>query len=261
MKKIFKYMASSKSPKDEKVKVYYLPGEKREAFIDEIIPGIFECYVDIKELKKCAREQNMMPMNVFVELYLPKENNNIKSGDFGEILTYHLAVEKYEDIIEYAPMKWRYKESKEKASPCTDVILFCSNEEKLSILSYEVKVRATRYVDKTVENAVKEAEKDRISRIARTIVYLKRKCFEKHKRKEMNVINKFENLLDKECKISSNAVVIGEMDTIEKCHAELNEQLYNQYDKITITTITIDNLFDMISEIYEKLAKNETNIK
>ena len=66
-------------------------------------------------------------------------------------MTYYLAQERWAVGLIYGPKKWRYKESKEKPSPRTDVILFGQDGNTNWIKSYEVKVRATKYEENVVE--------------------------------------------------------------------------------------------------------------
>ena len=100
------------------------------------------------------------------------------SGDFGEILVYfyQAAQELPEQAV--GPRKWRLKQDRTKAAPHSDVVHFVlptwptpSEEDRL--LCAEVKTKATDTSFTPIANAIADSKKDRTSRLAKTLVWLR----------------------------------------------------------------------------------------
>ncbi|SFM36040.1 protein of unknown function [Ectothiorhodospira mobilis] len=103
------------------------------------------------------------------------------AGDFGEILVflYHAAIEPEVDLI--GPKKWRLKQDRTKPAPFSDVVHFvlphwpeASTEDR--ILCSEVKTKSTNAESTPISSAIADCEKDRTSRLAKTLVWLKERA-------------------------------------------------------------------------------------
>ena len=107
------------------------------------------------------------------------------SGDFGEILTYlyHASAEHPKELI--GPKKWSLKQDRTKPAPKSDVVLFSLPEwpnasEDDIIYCSEVKAKATNGASEPIQSAITDCEKDRTSRLADTLIWLRERALEQH---------------------------------------------------------------------------------
>ena len=103
---------------------------------------------------------------------------SIMSGDFGEIIVYFYQAVGAHPKVAFGPKKWRLKESRTKAAPYSDVVHFILPDwptptEKDEILCSEVKSKATDSGGNPIEKAIEDCAKDRTSRLAKTLVWLR----------------------------------------------------------------------------------------
>ena len=121
---------------------------------------------------------NGVSKSEFLESYVLPDFGNIKSGDFGEMLSLfavsdHLA---NKGITVFAPKKWRWKD-RNKPAPYSDAILFNivdpekSSEEDF-LVTIESKMKATPSTNHRIKDAIDGANDDIKSRMAKTINWL-----------------------------------------------------------------------------------------
>lgn len=103
------------------------------------------------------------------------------AGDFGEILTYLQHAAHHHPAAVIGPKKWRLKQDRTKPAPFSDVIHFVlpswpqPTEDDLLLCS-EVKTKATNGDSTPIAAAIADCEKDRISRLAKTLVWLRERA-------------------------------------------------------------------------------------
>jgi hypothetical protein len=108
-----------------------------------------------------------------ISMHLP-DRPNIRSGEFGEILTSILLIEYHSGHRLLCIPKWKWKQSPNTPLPCTDVLLLMerdvNNPKAKLLVSAECKTKSTKN-DKyrPIHNAIAGAEKDYKSRIAATL--------------------------------------------------------------------------------------------
>ncbi|MFH1930933.1 MAG: Hachiman antiphage defense system protein HamA [Pseudomonadota bacterium] len=100
------------------------------------------------------------------------------SGDFGEILFYIYQAARAHPQTAVGPKKWRLKHDRTKPAPGSDVVHFIlptwpTPSAQDEILCAEVKAKATDGISSPIEEAIKDCAKDRISRLSRTLQWLK----------------------------------------------------------------------------------------
>jgi hypothetical protein len=137
------------------------------------------CY--IADAALCERtQQTGYPKSELIAAKLPNRGSTM-AGDFGEILVflYHGTVEPNADLL--GPKKWRLKQDRTKPAPYSDVIHFilpnwphASDQDR--ILCSEVKTKSTAGDSSPVSSAIADCEKDRTSRLAKTLVWLKERA-------------------------------------------------------------------------------------
>jgi hypothetical protein len=188
----------------------------------------------------------------FLEQYVLPDIGNIKSGDFGEMLSYFFITEHYTDkgFVLFCPRKWLWKEDRNKSTPYTDVVGFYREDktnpsENDFIVSVESKMKATKSDKHRIQDAIDGANKDKLTRLAKTLVWLKEKYARNGDEKNRIFIERY-----------VDPVGIGTYNKIYKAFAILERifenaeitQLIKDKDGITIIVITMKNLKD----IYEK---------
>jgi hypothetical protein len=103
------------------------------------------------------------------------------SGDFGEILVYFLHAQQEFPAVAFGPKKWALKQDRTKPAPYSDVVQFIlphwpmATDEDV-VLCSEVKTKATASRWSPIASAIEDCEKDRVSRLARTLVWLKERA-------------------------------------------------------------------------------------
>ncbi|WP_203235114.1 Hachiman antiphage defense system protein HamA [Rariglobus hedericola] len=103
------------------------------------------------------------------------------AGDFGEILIYAYQATKALPSVTIGPKKWRLKQDRTKPAPCSDVVHFILPTWPVSstrdeVLCAEVKMKATNGASTPIQDAITDCEKDRISRLSRTLQWLKERA-------------------------------------------------------------------------------------
>jgi hypothetical protein len=124
------------------------------------------------------------------------------AGDFGEILVLiHLANEAAPSVA-YGPLKWRLKQDRTKPAPHSDVIVFVLPDWPRSsggdvLHCAEVKTKATDGRSEPILDALRDSAKDRTSRLARTLVWLReRALLEDLAGAELPMVERFINASD-----------------------------------------------------------------
>jgi len=240
--------------KTDRFFIYRLKPENKEDFLNEITSEFRRCYITDEKLRKKAKKNQMLASKFLEEAILPSEGN-IKSGDFGEMLSYFFIIEHYtlKDIILFAPRKWLWKEDRNKASPYSDAVGFYrENEinpsENDFVVCVESKMKATESYVHRIQEAIDGANKDRTSRLAKTLYWLKEQYTRKGYPEKKKYIERFSDPVGKKIykKIFKAYTILDK--TFE--NFEFSQSI-GKYEGISIIVITMENL----KEIYESNLK------
>lgn len=136
------------------------------------------CYVSDQVLAARSAELHIAQTEI-LEALLPTPGSTM-SGDFGEIVVaLFQASEQGGSVLE--PKKWRLKQDRTKPAPYSDVVQFvvpnwpaASAEDW--ILCAEVKSKATAGAWSPIAAAVDDSTKDRVGRLAKTLVWLRERA-------------------------------------------------------------------------------------
>jgi len=185
----------SRNDKEDMI-VYKIKEEELDDFINKLTDGFRNCYIFDSELKKQAKTLNKT-QSEFLENYILPDIGNVKSGDFGEMLSYHVIIEKYREkgILLSGPKKWRWKD-RNKPAPHSDVILFhISDSKKPSsddlLITAESKMKATNSKSHRVQDAIDGAIKDKLSRMVKTLIWLNERYARNGQIKSKNNLARF----------------------------------------------------------------------
>ena len=241
----------------EKLILYKINEEEIDDFINKLTDGFRDCYIIDSDLKKYARELKIS-QSEFIRDYILPDIGNVKSGDFGEMLSYHVLIDNYggKRILLSGPKKWRWK-GRNKSSPGNDVILFhISNPNTPSsddmVITAESKMKATRSNSHRIQDAIEGAVIDKLSRTAKTLIWLDEKYARSGDLKRKENLARF---LDPSKygtyqKVHKAIAIID--SEFEK--EELEKEIINE-EEIVVIVLSINQLLDG----YEKTFDNIIN--
>ena len=216
---------------------FTLKDEEWDSFVS-ILPKEYKvCYVTDEDLKKRIDSFSSTKEKELSEI-LP-DKGNIKSGDFGEILSYFLFKERHKNKHVHGPKKWRWKQEKNVAAPYTDVILFsiqkdgkASKEDLFISVESKMKAVINNNYD-PIQAAINGAEKDYVSRIANSLSWFRKK-YKDESIKENAPVEALKKIVDSiERFIKSE--IFGEYDKKIKAIAFIDKSLFE--DEITKNTV------------------------
>lgn len=141
--------------------------------------AVRRCYVTDALLSQSATTRSVGQLDV-IGAKLPDAGSTM-AGDFGEILVYL-----YQGAIEHPRIalgatKWRLKQDRSKPAPYSDVVHFVvpawptASAEDV-VLCSEVKTKSTGGASTPIKAAIEDSFKDRTSRLARTLVWLRERA-------------------------------------------------------------------------------------
>ena len=234
------------------LKVYELSEKEIPQFMS-ILPSLFlDCYaseekINIGTINGIARKE-------VIGSYIP-DKGNIKSGDFGEILSFYMMKDEYKQYEPDAPLKWRYKIDKNTAAPKTDVILICKDMQNDFIVAAECKAKATNTKKNPILDAIEGMRDDALSRVVKTLVWLKDKATQAGDKEGLDRLTKLLNPVGKgtyDKHFKAIAIIDKDLFT-EQLHTEADiEDIDFNYELIAIV---IPNLKDKYETIFQKVLE------
>jgi hypothetical protein len=153
--------------------------EHASHWADVLYPALRRCYVADDALEQNAQRTGR-PKTELLAASFPDPGSTM-AGDFGEILVYlYHAAQQYPAAI-IGPKKWRLKQDRTKPAPYSDVIHLIvpswpQATENDSLLCSEVKTKSTNGGSSPITAAIADCEKDRTSRLAKTLVWLRERA-------------------------------------------------------------------------------------
>ncbi len=142
-------------------------------------PPLRRCYITDAAIDQAVQHHGVSRTDV-VRSVLPDAGATM-SGDFGEILGYFYQAARELPASAIGPKKWRLKQDRSKPAPKSDVVHFVMpNRPHASdtdvILCSEVKAKATGGNSHPIANAIADCKKDRTSRLASTLLWLRERA-------------------------------------------------------------------------------------
>ncbi|MGB5733816.1 MAG: Hachiman antiphage defense system protein HamA [Thiohalocapsa sp.] len=141
--------------------------------------AVRRCYLSDELILVRAGDLGAEPKDI-IAAALPDPGSTM-SGDFGEILVFFYQASRELPHAVFGPRKWRLKQDRTKPAPHSDVVQFVfphwpTPSEEDALLCSEVKTKATDGTSKPIEEAIEDSKKDKISRLAKTLVWLREKA-------------------------------------------------------------------------------------
>jgi hypothetical protein len=154
------------------------------AWKDILRDAIRRCYISDEALRERVQKLEAILQGTFESRQTAIINSKFPdrsatmAGDFGEILIYAYQAAKALPLTAFGPKKWKLKEVRTKAAPYSDVVQpilpswpVASVQDE--ILCAEVKLKSTSGPFNPIKVALEGCERDRISRLAKTLQWLK----------------------------------------------------------------------------------------
>ena len=137
------------------------------------------CYIADPPLSQGSATPTVSQLDIIASK-LPDAGSTM-AGDFGEILVYLYQGTREHASVPLSVTKWRLKEDRRKPAPYSDVVHFvlpswpASSPEDI-ILCAEVKTKSTKGTSTPIASAIADSRKDRTSRLANTLVWLRERA-------------------------------------------------------------------------------------
>jgi len=262
---------------DKGLEFYVFDNTKADNFVNECLEPFRDAYIEDSKIKMNILRYNTTRKEEICQ-QLP-DSGDVMSGDFGEILSYYLAIQIWSPNVNVTPIKWRFKDDKRKASPLTDIILFELADPKNpsvkdKMVTYEVKTRATKLgnmpysihkrpsfvtykdgkLECTILEAVFDANKDAIERAAETIPYLKVRCKDLGLNELYNQIDRFSDPLTISYKKEHNAVAVFDTSTTPDQISRMPTDLLTAHPNVShVYCVPMDNLREIYNKVYAEM--------
>jgi hypothetical protein len=149
------------------------------AWADCLGVAVRRCYVSDTIVNERAKAAGVAKEEIIASK-LPDAGATM-AGDFGEILVYFYQGAKELPAMALGPKKWRLKQDRTKPAPHSDVVHFVlpswpkSSANDLLLCS-EVKTKSTKGKFDPINRAIGDGAKDRTSRLARTLIWLRERA-------------------------------------------------------------------------------------
>jgi hypothetical protein len=211
------------------------------------------CYITDEVLQDAADRHGLALSDVLASK-LPDAGATM-AGDFGEVLGYF-----YQSAMEYpgnaiGPKKWRLKQDRTKPAPKSDVVHFIMPQRPVAsaadeVLCAEVKVKSTAATSNPIRSAIDDCAKDRVSRLASTLVWLRERAMtEDLGNVDIPLLNRFINAVDHPPAIQRfRAVAVICEDLLA---AELTNAPATTSDEYTLVVISVPNLYTTYNAVFE----------
>ncbi len=155
-----------------------VPLDRALTWPDAMANAVRRAYISDAKLAERA-QANAISRTAVLATKLPNAGS-VMSGDFGEIVAYlYLAGSEGGGIV--GPKRWRLKEDRTKSAPCSDVVQLVFSgwpnaSPNDSLICAEVKAKATAGAWAPIDAAVTGMNKDRTSRLSKTLVWLRERA-------------------------------------------------------------------------------------
>ncbi|MCP5005290.1 MAG: DUF1837 domain-containing protein [Planctomycetes bacterium] len=239
--------------------IYSLRDEDLDDFLNKLPVKFRRCYIADRELEDLSKKNGESKDDILRKYILP-DVGNIMSGDFGEMLSYFLVIDKYkkESLTIEGPRKWRWKPTRNKPAPCSDAVLFHfhkkdKSSKKDKMISIESKMKATPSKRHRIQDAIDGAQEDRNSRAVKTLNWLYEKYGRIGKINAQQKIQRFRN----PSKFGTFEKIYKAIAIIEKklLSDELKKKVVSD-DGIRILVISTSNLKDIYQITFSNIISS-----
>lgn len=165
--------------KDDPYVLVRVSDEHAKGWADTLGVAVRRCYVSDTVVNERAAATGVDKADI-IAARLP-DSGSTMAGDFGEILVYFFQSAEELPAVAFGPKKWRLKQDRTKPAPHSDVVHFVLPSWPTAsandlLLCSEVKTKSTDGDSTPIQSAIEDSAKDRTSRLARTLVWLRERA-------------------------------------------------------------------------------------
>ena len=241
-------------------------GEHAKVWSEALAVAFRRCYVTDDALHErsvaLAAELKAEPDALKAQVLASKlpDPGSTMAGDFGELLAYIYQAAKEHPRVAFGPKKWRLKQDRTKPAPRSDVVHFilpswpkATGEDQ--ILCAEVKTKSTQSAFSPIKQAIADSAKDRTSRLAATLVWLRERAMgESLGTVEIAHLNRFINATDYPHAIQRfRAVAVVCSSLVE---GELKDAPNETPDDHTVVVISVPELKSVYTSVFAAIQKS-----
>ncbi len=220
---------------------------------NELGTAVRRCYITDRRLVYHSAHKSV-PQTDIISAKLPDPGSTM-AGDFGEILVYLYQVTREHINTPIGPIKWRLKEDRTKPAPYSDVVQFVLPDWPRAsandlIICAEVKTKSTNSSFEPIRTAVVGINKDRTSRLAKTLVWLRERALTE----DLGDIRiaQLERFIDTTkhppTRKEFQAVAVLSSELVQSEIADISHALSDDY---TIVVISVPQLRSVYSSVFD----------
>lgn len=215
--------------------------------------AVRRCYLTDALLAQRAAELKVTQADI-IAAKMPDPGSTM-AGDFGEILCYLYQGAGAQSASVAGATKWRLKQDRTKPAPHSDVVHFvvptwpaASSDDV--ILCSEVKTKSTAGTSTPIKSAIEDCMKDRTSRLAKTLVWLRERAYgEDLGAVTLAHLERFINTTDylpAQKKFSAVAIVSAEL--VDKELADAPSQSDPEYTVVVMSVPALQTTYTSVFE-------------
>lgn len=241
--------------------LYKFDASQSATFIQEMMIPMRDMFASEEKIKR-EIEMYEKEREEIIREHLPTKEL-IMSGDFGEALSYYIALEYFAKDANVAPKKLRFKGDPNSPLPKTDILLFEIKDKEHpspADIMYAIEVKTRKDSPSLVNRessimaAVEGAETDKISRAAKTITYLIKRIKDTGEPKELlDGVERFKDAFIKPYDKKYHAIAIVEEKYLPRHIAYISEKLSEAHPDIAVYCLPISELEKMYNAFYTRM--------
>jgi hypothetical protein len=230
--------------------------EHAQTWADVLKVPIRRCYITDRLLAESA-ERNQLAQTEIITAKLPDPGATM-SGDFGEIISYLYQGAKQDGAAPLGAVKWRLKQDRTKPAPYSDVVHFLlpswpTPTADDCVLCAEVKTKATAGNWAPIAKAIEDSKKDRVSRLARTLQWLRERCLTDSvgdiSLEQLDRFRKTDQYPPAQKRFSAVTVICGSLADAELLNAPTTAS-----PEYTLVVITVPELQKLYTDLFTTVA-------
>ena len=231
--------------------------ECAQTLSDALGAAVRRCYIADSLLSERSASLNHSQHDI-IAAKLPDAGPTM-AGDFGEILVYLYQGTREDQSNPIGVTKWRLKQDRNKPAPYSDVVYFVlpswpeSSAEDV-VLCAEVKTKSTAGTFRPIEAAIADSLKDRTSRLAKTLVWLRERALTEDLRDvRVEHLDRFLKTTDHPAaQRHFSAVAVVSADLVA---AELTDRPVETSTEYTVVVISVPELRKVYTSVFAEALR------